>query len=67
MHHAADGRDHRPLAADAAWLRDLAPALRTYDGLLHLELFAEDEVRRGMAVLNQLNIPLTAERERINT
>jgi hypothetical protein len=48
-----DGRlpDHRPIAAEAAWFRDLWPLLENFDGVINLEVFSWEEAQESITAL----------------
>jgi sugar phosphate isomerase/epimerase len=50
---ALDGRlpDHRPIAAEAAWFRDLWPLLENFDGVINLEVFSWEEAQGSITAL----------------
>ncbi|MDR2484442.1 MAG: TIM barrel protein [Treponema sp.] len=43
--------DHRPLRSGDPWLRELAPELAGFTGIINLEVFSWEEVLAGIAVL----------------
>lgn len=54
---AVDGRlpDHRALRATDPWLHELFPLLRTFAGVINLEVFSWDEAEQGVQVLQHLS------------
>ena len=48
LHGLSGGKDHRPFVRGAAWLRDLAPFLRSFEGVAEIELFAWDEAAEAL-------------------
>ena len=43
FHSISRGRDHRASAGDEPWIRKLVPLLKTFNGILHIEIFRKDE------------------------
>jgi sugar phosphate isomerase/epimerase len=55
---AKDNRleDHRPLKAGEAWFREFAPLLKTFTGIVNLEVFSWDEVSVSIAALRETGL-----------
>lgn len=54
IHGHADGKDHSRLRGDEAWLLDVAPFLRGFDGVVEIELFSWDEADEARRCLRHL-------------
>lgn len=57
IHGHAGGKDHGRLRGDEAWLRDVAPFLRGFDGVVEIELFSWDEADEARRILSRLADP----------
>jgi sugar phosphate isomerase/epimerase len=56
LHGVIDGQDHRAFHADEAWFRAILPYLRSFDGVLNLEVFSIGEVNELVTVLKQTGV-----------
>jgi hypothetical protein len=48
--------DHRPLKAGEAWFKEFAPLLKTFTGMVNLELFSWDEAAASIAALREAGL-----------
>jgi hypothetical protein len=51
LHGVIEGADHRSFSAGEAWFRGIVPFLRSFPGVVNLEVFSEIEVRELIEVL----------------
>lgn len=61
LHGVIDGQDHRPFAGAEAWFREILPFLKSFAGVVNLEVFSIEEVDALIAVLREAGL-LPAER-----
>lgn len=54
IHGHADGKDHCPLRGDETWLRDAAPFMSRFDGVVEIELFSWHEADEARRILSRL-------------
>jgi len=57
LHGVVDGRDHRAFPITEPWFQRIVPLLRTFGGVLNLEVFSIEEVRTMLSVLAESGIP----------
>lgn len=57
IHGHADGKDHSRLRGDEAWLRDVAPFISRFGGVVEIELFSWDEADEARRILRRLADP----------
>ncbi len=53
LHGLSGGSDHRPFGAGTPWLRDLAPYLAGFDGVVEIELFDWEDARTALAAVRR--------------
>jgi hypothetical protein len=56
LHGVIDGVDHRSFSAEEAWYRAVLPFLRSFGGVVNLEVFSEAEVRKLIEVLGSSGV-----------
>lgn len=56
LHGTAEGWDHKPFDDEAIWFRDLVPFLKSFSGVVNLELFAVDDVNKMLEVLKAVEL-----------
>lgn len=56
LHGVADGWDHKLFVDDEAWFRDLVPFLKSFSGVVNLELFTVDDVNKLLEVLKAVEL-----------
>ncbi len=56
LHGVEDGWDHKPFAEDQLWFRELVPFLKSFSGVVNLELFAVDDVDKLLKALKAVGI-----------
>lgn len=60
LHGLSEGRDHRPFGDDSPWLRDLAPFLAGFAGVVEVELFDWEEARIALAAIRRVEAEAAA-------
>ncbi len=59
LHDCREETDHRTLSRKSLWLQTFIPALRTFRGVVNIELFREQEIVDSLQVIRQIQEPHT--------
>jgi hypothetical protein len=56
LHGVRDGADHRPFGAADRWLQELAPFLRSFTGVVNLEVFSRGDLDECLRALRECGL-----------